>query len=454
MARLAVKGCVIPLIFYGCGAYWPGNNFAKGGRLVSTRSKKHVETLDKALRVAMRSIMPVWKTSPTAALHREAAIPPALLILGDTKRKFAARAMTLDPRHPIVARLSANSETRLGRLLTTIPTRPNRPLLQPPARAERPVPQTKESFDRAAFERKCAGHNILVYSDGSISEDGSVGWGFVITQGGLYVAEGSGSLSSNHEVYDAEVIGALEGLKAAFRCAAPHLADNLYCILDNQAAYECLLPGSDPSDSSQAHVLEFQRLVSTWPYRNYWPRIIEGCAAPIWVPGHVGIEGTEKDDRLVKAEALMTPPPDLPPSVAYTKRTAKAWLKTAFSDWWAVSAPNSYRDLGLDASLKTPYELELPRRTLARLLAAPPGHGDFKLYHEKYRHLDATLHCSCGRPKDPIHLFFCWKGRRRSKALSQAPIAKTIEETLTTRKGSENSAKFLRDSNFYTDICP
>ncbi|KAL5600985.1 uncharacterized protein BROUX77_005234 [Berkeleyomyces rouxiae] len=200
--------------------------------------------------------------------------------------------------------------------------------------------------------------------------------------------------------------------------------------------------------------LTSRRLASTWPHRNYWPHIIEGCAAPIWVPGHVGIEGNEKADRLAKAGARVTPPPDLPPSLAHTKRTAKAWLKTAFSDWWTASAPDSYRSLEPNASLKTPYKLELPRRTLARLLAARSGHGDFKLYHEKYRHPGAALHCSCGRPKDPIHLFFCWKGRRRSKALSQAPIAKTIEETLTTRKGSENFAKFLRDSNFFADICP
>ncbi|KAL5606573.1 uncharacterized protein BROUX77_003766 [Berkeleyomyces rouxiae] len=69
MARLAVKGCVIPLIFYGYGAYWPVSNFARGDRLVSTGSKKRVETLDKALRVAMRSILSVWKTFPTAAFH-------------------------------------------------------------------------------------------------------------------------------------------------------------------------------------------------------------------------------------------------------------------------------------------------------------------------------------------------------------------------------------------------
>lgn len=32
--------------------------------------------LDKAQNIALRGILPVWKTTPTTILHREAATPP------------------------------------------------------------------------------------------------------------------------------------------------------------------------------------------------------------------------------------------------------------------------------------------------------------------------------------------------------------------------------------------
>jgi len=52
-------------------------------------------------------------------------------------------------------------------------------------------------------------------------------------------------------------------------------------------------------------------------------------------------------------------------------------------------------------------ELELPRATLARILASRAGHSDFAKFHEDLIHVDANLHYRCKRRKDPDHFYFC-----------------------------------------------
>lgn len=74
--------------------------------------------------------------------------------------------------------------------------------------------------------------------------------------------------------------------------------------------------------------------------------------------------------------------------------------------WYAL---DSIQILGL---FPNPSEPRLPRCQLGRLHAARSHYKDFASYHERFSHEDALLNCGCGRPKTPVHFYFCQRGRK------------------------------------------
>ena len=107
----------------------------------------------------------------------------------------------------------------------------------------------------------------------------------------------------------------------------------------------------------------------------------------------------------------------------------------AFTQYWSENAPKQYKDVGIGLE-KWPPELLLPCAALCRLLAARSGHGDFAEYHERFKHDDALLTCSCGRRKEPFHLYSCREGRKAAAhPLGQQPVADILSSSVK-RPGS------------------
>ena len=49
-------------------------------------------------------MLPVWKTTPNAALYRDAGLSSALIALEEAKMRFAAHLHTIDAEHPLARR--------------------------------------------------------------------------------------------------------------------------------------------------------------------------------------------------------------------------------------------------------------------------------------------------------------------------------------------------------------
>lgn len=73
--------------------------------------------LDKAQNIALRAILPVWKTTPTTILQREAATPPVHHTLDYLCELAALRMHKLETQHPLrIITKAADSSAKPSRL--------------------------------------------------------------------------------------------------------------------------------------------------------------------------------------------------------------------------------------------------------------------------------------------------------------------------------------------------
>lgn len=467
--RKAVISCIIPVMTYAAEAWFPGtskpatNLSQAAGRNVSTNVNGHLAAMDRVLKAALRAVLPVWKTTPVKTLYRDAGIPTAEIALEKCRLRQAHRLKAVDDNHPLVPRILPikilkgrgtggfqRPKTKLQLALKLLPDFPRPKLVIPrfaPGSTARVANNSKNEAAKA-FERwvtSLPDTHLVVYSNGSKSEEGNVGYGYVICRGKDKIAQGKGRLS-DAKVFDGEAKGAIHGLKHAMKL---HQGKPIHVCLNNTAVITGLR--GDPSDSSQAAFLEFHEIATTAEIHTHW------------VPGHKGVQGNEDADEQAKAGAAL---PERITAHAATLATAKRMLKALinkqFSDWWELVAPANYVRLKLKALLKCPPELKyLSRRVLHHYLAARTGHGDFEWYHKKFNHDDYNDY-SCGSFKSQQHLVHCRKAResnsrwpkhakeRRGKGRAFSP--EEYWSWLVT--SPEQFLHFCEATEFFSKICP
>jgi hypothetical protein len=203
--------------------------------------------------------------------------------------------------------------------------------------------------------------------------------------------------------------------------------------------------------SSQQVFTEFQEVARQWPLRRRLTHTLPGALRVRWVPGHLSILGNEAADKAAKEGAALPSPPRAICTLASLQRRAKAKAKDSLQRLWLATAPQSYQDLGIEYTFNT-IELGLNRGALGRILASRSSHGDFAAYHRRFLHQDATLDCGCGRPKTPLHFFFC----KESNARLLGPRSRTADKIpylLGTAKGAITLADWIIRSRFFIDTC-
>ena len=276
-------------------------------------------------------------------------------------------------------------------------------------------------------------------------------YGYAIYQAQTLIASGSGSLNPQSHVFDAEAVGAWRGLQHAMRLD-PTSYQRIEMCIDSTSVIWCLR-GNAP-------------ISSQWAFLNC-QQVMEACNVQVrWSPGHTGIIGNEMADTLADDEAKN---PSRPmgaanePTASGVRSVAKTLLKSARQNWWAireVKLSSWYKQWELPyQTTKTPPELGLSRPILARLLAIRSKHGDFAWYHTKFNHDDATLECTCGRPKTPEHIVHC----RKTRALFNKWPLRPLWPPSDSREGICYLAELLSNpsdfeallevTNFYAAIC-
>ena len=210
--------------------------------MISNRVDGLADKLDKVLREAIRTALPVYATTPTPALHREMGIPPMELILEHKTDMYATRIQRLDKRHPVRRRSSRTAgqevKTRLARTAQKASdTESIDGTLCPPRKSPRAplTPNQGPSKQHAADQFKnwlkwLNPLDLVVFTDGS-QVDGprrGTGAGWAIGWGDEHPVKVTGNLPMGQaEVFHAEVMGALQGLLAATQLEQARLARDI-----------------------------------------------------------------------------------------------------------------------------------------------------------------------------------------------------------------------------------
>ena len=470
LLRQAVLSCVLPIAHFAAETWWPGKTRNKNSKIVSNRVGNHLNALSKVYTTAARAILPVYRTTPTQALLREAGLNPAEIYLENIVRRSAVRTRRLDDRHPLRRRstkLSTNQTlSRFAQSLESIP--PSEfinPLAHPPweieelpnysifpSSTEMPTPESEASIFYN-FLNTLPKNDILIYSDGSKLPNGNAGAGFVIFQLGRQICTGASPLGKLCEANDAEAHAALLGIKSAIALPSTRFSKDLWVFVDNYSVSRKLLSKTSVW-SSQAIYLEALETTKLWQARARLPHISEGEIKICWIPSHAGIHGNELADFEAKRGAAMPyNESQQQHSLASLCRWQKEKTDNSRDIWWQAQAPKMYSQLEIHSAPLPPKELLLSRKFLGHLFASRTGHGDFAEYHTRFNHHDANLNCKCGSPKAPLHFFFCRILRRR-RGRPPGPISFLIPTLLGTPKGAITLSEWLDKTDFFVNICP
>ncbi|RKK80609.1 hypothetical protein BFJ68_g17704, partial [Fusarium oxysporum] len=100
-------------LLYGAEAWYPGTTRPRWNQPtkdLSSSNQHLIQRMTKAMNQSMRAILPVWKTTPIAALHRESGTTPVAQLLEARRLRFSARLKSLDEAHPLASRTRPHSQ--------------------------------------------------------------------------------------------------------------------------------------------------------------------------------------------------------------------------------------------------------------------------------------------------------------------------------------------------------
>jgi hypothetical protein len=107
LLRQAAVASAIRKAYFGAETWWPGRTKPSKNPALSTSNKvgRHLNDLLKVVLAAARAVLPVYRTTPIAVLHRESGLLPPEIELDQLAILATVRIRRLDPYHPLYRRL-------------------------------------------------------------------------------------------------------------------------------------------------------------------------------------------------------------------------------------------------------------------------------------------------------------------------------------------------------------
>ena len=479
-ARLLYRTVIIPILTYGSPVWFTGN-----------RQKSHIKILERAQNEALRWILGVFRTTPTAEMHHIGAILPISHLL----RKLSANAAIRFRRLPSSSQVLGRTPPAWGHpqpdgYLPSLPdvprskpatiihhlasmTNPNAERIFPyhvpphahcPAWGDRLVkripapsagPDDHASFIRSIHHSINTANSdptsIVIYTDGSRHKARGcrrTGAGYVVHHLATPIHRGLLGLGKRAGVYDAEMF-ALASASASLPNLIANLPEVKHILLfsDNQAALRAI-------DNLSDHPAQCASII----FRKHVDAILANPALRItlsWVPGHNGFAGNEEADSLAK-EAVRLDPPILHSTVSWALERAKSKsLKLWRQDWQSLPHTNLAA-----IALRKPPSLNLskfhkeyggPRHVHTRIIQTITGHGFIGEYYSRFLpDIPAECPCETTDTQTRSHILTdCPLLEEHRHLLREASQDLSPAVILGTHKGLEALAKFITASNAF-----
>ncbi|KAG0153173.1 hypothetical protein PDIDSM_5023 [Penicillium digitatum] len=227
--------------WYG-GRNRPAKQASKG--TVSARVGWHINVIESTLALAIRGVLPVWRTTPTP-------------------RSLGTRESRLDTPH-----LKRRNYDNYPETWEHPPGSPKTDLSPPHYSLGCRIDPTgvidKATASKAfqVWQESLPPTDICVFSDGSEQwQEGIkyVGYGFVLMVNGTQIDTGAGAINSRSHVFDAEAIGAWRGLERAIAVAPPR--SKIWLCIDSTSVIWCIR--GNASNSSQWAFLACHRAMES-----------------------------------------------------------------------------------------------------------------------------------------------------------------------------------------------
>ncbi|KAI1002253.1 hypothetical protein K3495_g5949 [Podosphaera aphanis] len=231
LLRQAIQGWAFATLSYGAETWY--------GPQISQWALNQVQT---AMNRVARAVLPIYKTFPTAALMRETGWAPATIWLDRILDRLAVRVAASDPSHPLRHRWNSSKFSWIRR----------RQALEVSSYTFRPL-WSKINRNMGAQNIGASGRargfevfrrwsqlrsplDLTSFSDGSLDKDGKAEADFCVYRGSQEILFGRIPLGHTAQVYDAEIAGAVAGLRAACSHFMARFATNVAVCLDNEEA--------------------------------------------------------------------------------------------------------------------------------------------------------------------------------------------------------------------------
>lgn len=460
--------CITSIADYGVPIWW--NN-----------QKYLLKKYEKLQNQALRKILGAFKSSPIYAMEIEASIPPPKIRFKKICMGYALRTLQLQKSHVIRERVSSSFppyssgiELNWNKFLDWNEININNSRKKIPTQLFRNLSLIKELFTSLKTERikikwnapwhsrldeiidinisllskkeEAKSHeklvkelknqdNILIYSDGSKSENNKVGAGVYMEEYQSHTSRKQyeryyWNLGLNLEVFDAELFAIEKSFKLAVQKYKKNKEKikNIWIFSDSQAAIKRL--------RTKRLGIGLYFCQSIRQKAEFLKR--ENIKVHLhWVPAHMNIYGNEEADKAAKfGTELEKESAEKYVSLAFIKRNIKdnamqEWLK----NWQKVkSKDNHYSQFEKQPRWKA-SKLNWLKKNWSNMIQLKLGHGYFKSYLKRLPEYEDDRCLECGTKETPKHLLIeCkktkeirkkWKNRMEIQELNMKFIFET-----------------------------